>query len=290
VEELVERESALAFRLSIPKLRPVPALAISLGIVAVLGFIDYAVGSELSFSIFYLLPVTFAVMANGLVVGLVVSAVSAAVWLVADITAGAIYSSAFIPVWNAIVRLGYFTLHCFLIGRLMDMIAAVRDLSLNDPLTKAANWRFFEEYANKAIKSAIRERRPLTLAFLDLDNFKALNDRLGHAVGDEALLLLAKTIRADIRPEDMLARLGGDEFVLLLPGAEFEAADVVLRRLHEAVTKEMAARGWGVTASVGAVTFTTLSSTIGTLLARADELMYEVKRNGKNALRHQAWP
>ncbi|MDP3178345.1 MAG: GGDEF domain-containing protein [Spirochaetaceae bacterium] len=268
----MENESAFVFKLKVPKLRFFPALALSMSIVAVLGFAD------------------FAVLVNGFALGAIVSFTSAAVWLVADITAGAAYSSNLIPFWNAIVRLGYFLLHSSLMGKLMDMIAAVRDLSLNDPLTKAANWRFFEEYANKTIKSAIREKRPLTLAFLDLDNFKSLNDRLGHSVGDEALLLVAQTIRADIRPQDMLARLGGDEFVLLIPGADFKAADAVLKRLHEALTNEMGARGWGITASVGAVTFTTLSSTIGALLERADKLMYEVKKDGKNALRHQAWP
>jgi diguanylate cyclase (GGDEF)-like protein len=282
--------SSLEFLIKIPHLRFAPALGICLLFVAILGFTDYALGTELSFSIFYLLPITLAVIVNGRRLGLLVSTICAAVWLLADIEAGAVFSSAFIPVWNALVRLGYFTLHCYLIGRLMEMIAAMKELSLHDPLTKAANWRFFEEYSNKAIKSAIREKRAVTLAFLDLDNFKVLNDKLGHAIGDEALVLLAETIRAGIRPEDMLARIGGDEFVLLLPGPDFTTADEVLRRLHGSVSREMSSRGWGVTSSMGAVTFTTLSSSVGALLSRADELMYEVKKEGKNSLRHAAWP
>lgn len=290
-EELgVKEVEGIELRITIPHIKFLPALGLCIILTAVLGFTDYILGTELSFSIFYLLPVTLAVFLSGRGLGLLLSLICSAVWLLADVMAGAVYSSPFIPLWNALVRLGYFALHCYLIGRLMDMIAAVKELSLHDPLTKAANWRFFEEYANKTIKSATREKRAVTLAFLDLDNFKALNDKLGHAAGDEALVLLAETIRAGIRPEDMLARMGGDEFVLLLPGPNFDMADEVLRRLHEAVTREMADRGWGVTASMGAVTFTTLSSSVGSLLSRADDLMYEAKKNGKNALRHATWP
>jgi len=281
---------SLEVSLKIPRLGFLPSLAFCLLLVAILGFWDYYSGSEISVSIFYLLPVTLAVFMNGRNLGLLVSVISVAVSTFTDIKAGATYSSFFIPLWNALVRLGYFSLHCILIGWLMDMIVAMKDLSLHDPLTKAANSRFFEEYSNKIIKGAMRDRRPVTLAFMDIDNFKALNDSLGHSVGDEALILFAETIRKGIRPEDMFARFGGDEFVLLLPGPEFSAADEVLRRLHEAASKEMADRGWKTTVSMGAVTFTTLSSSAGPLLSRADELMYEVKKNGKNALLHRVWP
>jgi len=276
------------FKIKFPRMRFFPALAVCLSLVVLLGWIDYSLGWELSFSIFYLVPISLAVLMNGRTAGFVVSVISAVVWMLADIGAGLDYTSLFYPVWSAAVRLGYFILHCWLIGKLLDTVSEVRKLSFHDPLTMAANWRFFEEYASTAMKSAIRKGRPVTLAFLDLDNFKELNDRLGHAAGDEALALLARTVRARIRPEDMLARLGGDEFAVILPGAGYEAADLVLRRLHEAVTGEMSARGWGVTVSMGAVTSAKPPPTVGELLARADSLMYAVKKNGKNAMEHAA--
>lgn len=286
----MRRDRNIELHLRIPRLPFLPALALCVGLVAIVGFLDYYTGTELAVSIFYLLPVTLAILMRGRSLGILVSAISVLAWLFADMEAGAAYSSLLVPLWNACVRLGFFAIHCFLLGRLVDAVEAMRDLSLHDPLTKAANSRFFEEYASKSIKAAMRDKRPVSLAFMDLDNFKELNDRLGHSVGDEALVLLADTIRGGIRPEDMLARLGGDEFVLLIPGPPFDAADEVFRRLHEAVSKEMADRGWRVTLSMGAVTFTTLSSSVGALLSRADELMYEVKSSGKNALRHKVWP
>lgn len=276
--------------LTIPHLRFAPALAICLLLTASLGYLDIITGPEFAFSIFYLLPVTLALLMNGRRLGFLISVFSAAVWLFADIDAGATYSSKFIPFWNALMRLGFFSLHCYLIGLLTDMVKTVKDLSLHDPLTQAANWRFFEEYSNKVISSAIREKQAVTLAFMDLDNFKALNDRLGHSAGDEALVLLAQTIRAGIRPNDMLARMGGDEFLLLLAGPDFIGADEVLKRLHAAVSREMEAKGWELTVSVGAVTFSSLSSPVGALIAQADDLMYAVKNSGKNALRHAEWP
>lgn len=267
-----------------------PAFGLCLLLTAGLGLLDYITGPEYSFSIFYLLPVTLAVLVNGSRLGYLVAVMSALVWMLADLVSGAVYSSAWIPLWNTLVRLGYFTLNSYLIGRLTRMVAEVRELSLIDPLTKAANWRFFEEYSKKAVPAAVRDKKAVTLAYVDLDDFKALNDRYGHARGDEALILLAKTIRDGIRPEDMLARLGGDEFLVFLTGPGYEAADLVLRRLHATATAALAEKGWGLTLTVGAATFTDLSSPLNELMARADELLYESKRAGKNALRHESRP
>jgi diguanylate cyclase (GGDEF)-like protein len=250
--------------------------------------------------------VTLAVLFNGRRLGYLVALICAGVWLLADLGSGAVYSSTWIPVWNTLVRLGYFSLNSYLIGRLTEVIVEVKELSLHDPLTKTANWRFFEEYTNKAIAAAIREKKPITFAYVDLDDFKVLNDRYGHGTGDEALVLFATTIREGIRPEDMLARLGGDEFVIFLPGPGFEAADLVLRRLHAAASAAFAEKGRGLTLSVGAVTFADPSllgeapkgvasseggaTLLSDLLAQADDLLYEAKRQGKNVLRHEARP
>lgn len=129
-----------------------------------------------------------------------------------------------------------------------------------------------------------RWRRPLTLSCIDLDNFKALNDGFGHAVGDEVLRTVAVSLRSGIRSTDLAARIGGDEFALLFPETDKVGARAVLETVLGRLHQDMTRAGWPVTASVGSVT-TTEATTVESLLRQADQVMYEVKRTGKAALR-----
>ena len=265
-------------------------MATGIFVVFFLGVTDYLTGAELSFSIFYLIPISLVTLSGGRVPGLIISLISALTWLVADLTAGANYSKLLIPYWNAIVRLGYFVLHTYLVSILLRAVEREKAMAMRDPLTNAANWRFFEEFANREIQRDRRDKKPLTIVYFDLDNFKTVNDTLGHDVGDELLKAVSEVTQASLRPSDMLARVGGDEFALLLPSTDFQGAEAVLSRVRNAVLSEMSGHGWPVTMSMGAITFTTLPSSIGPMLKRADEMMYAVKRGGKNNLQHEQYP
>lgn len=280
--------SEMAIR--IRRMRTLPAVLITLAAITVLGFTDYVVGSELSFSIYYLLPISVAVFFNGKTLGIVSSFLCAFMWLAADIASGLVYTSILYPIWNAMVRLGYFLLHTFILNRLLITINLVKKLSLHDPLTSAANWRFFEEYGLKIVKAAARNNRPVTIAYIDLDNFKGLNDAFGHDTGDEALKVIAAVILGQIRPNDMLARLGGDEFAVLLTEIDYAGAVEALQRIVQKLNESMHSRKWNVTFSIGAVTFNILTSSLGQMVKRVDELMYTVKKNGKNNIIHLQWP
>jgi diguanylate cyclase (GGDEF)-like protein len=255
-----------------------------------LGIIDYTTGPQLSFSIFYLIPISYVVFFNGRRAGIFISLVCATVWMTADLAAGAHYSSSLIPYWNAAVRLGYFCLHTYLLSYLRGMIETMRELAFYDPLTGAPNWRLFKETAQKEMAIMRRLKKPITVAYVDLDNFKSINDTFGHDAGDTLLKVAVETIQKNIRSSDLFTRAGGDEFVLFLPDTDIKYSFSVLSRIRDIFSGEMTKRNYPVTMSMGAITFRTIPSTIEEMIKKTDSLMYTVKKEGKNDIRHMVWP
>jgi diguanylate cyclase (GGDEF)-like protein len=127
------------------------------------------------------------------------------------------------------------------------------------------------------------------LAYIDLDNFKTVNDTYGHLIGDSLLRLVADTIRNNIRTTDVLARLGGDEFVVLLPETDFEQSEIVINKVQTQLLDEMKKNNWPVTFSIGAVTFLTPPESVDEMIKKADNLMYSAKKNGKNTKKREVW-
>lgn len=278
--------------LEIPGLRirlPQPRWFISLPLVGALiasvSLLDLAFGPEPEFSIFYLVPITSAVFLLGRTAGVITSLLCAGAWLWADVLAGEVYSGLVALLWDDIVQLLFFLLHTLVMSWLLRTLAEVRTLSLHDSLTGAANWRYFEEYARTQFRLADRNRTPLTFAYMDVDNFKRVNDSLGHETGNEVLRTVADTIRGEIRPNDMLVRLGGDEFGLLLADSGHEDIRAVLQRIVAGITDGVKLRNWPVSLSVGAVTFHRPPDSLSRMVNEADEIMYQVKQSGKNNIR-----
>jgi diguanylate cyclase (GGDEF)-like protein/PAS domain S-box-containing protein len=150
-----------------------------------------------------------------------------------------------------------------------------------DTLTKVANRRAFFEIANAERGRACRYGRPLTLAYLDVDNFKGINDRLGHASGDDLLVEVSRILRDNVRASDAVARLGGDEFALLFPETDAAGAEAALCNLQKRLADAMQAADWPVTFSIGAAVFACPES-VDEMIRAADEMMYAVKKAGKN--------
>ena len=117
-----------------------------------------------------------------------------------------------------------------------------------------------------------------------MDNFKAINDQLGHSTGDRVLRAMAENIQRQIRPSDIFARLGGDEFALLMPETNEEEARNVISRLHESLVNEMLKNGWMITFSVGVVTCNQSPSSVDEVVKMADTAMYSVKNTSKNGV------
>ncbi|BBD77746.1 GGDEF domain-containing protein [Hydrogenophilus thermoluteolus] len=163
-------------------------------------------------------------------------------------------------------------------------IAALSAQVARDPLTGLLNRRGLEESFAREANRAQRLGSPLCAALLDIDNFKQLNDTLGHQAGDEALVYLARMARTHLRAQDIVGRYGGEEFVLLLPDTPLDQAAEVIRRLQRALTRELFFYGDNhrvITFSAG-VTPVLPGEALETVLARADAAMYEAKRSGKN--------
>ena len=247
--------------------------------VVVLGILDYATGYEIRMFPLYYVPVSVAAWRIGRAPAVLIAMLCAASWVVANQLAGLQYSHVAVWAVNTGMQGGSF----ILVGVMVDAMRASRDreaaLSRTDGLTDLLNARAFDELARQLVLLARRQGRPLTIAYLDLDNFKSVNDIHGHGRGDAVLVQLADLLRRSTRASDVVARMGGDEFVLLMPDTSADGARVILERLRAEVATRFASVA--VTASIGGVTFETPPRDFDDLIRRADQLLYEAKAAGK---------
>jgi diguanylate cyclase (GGDEF)-like protein len=134
-----------------------------------------------------------------------------------------------------------------------------------------------------------RYPHPITLVYVDVDNFKLVNDLFGHRIGDEVLRCIATELKSQLRITDTVARLGGDEFVMLLPSTRQAEARMVVSKVYAHLTETMMQKKWPVTFSMGVVTCEFSPYSAEQLVNMADELMYEVKNSTKNNIRFRTW-
>lgn len=255
-----------------------------------IGALDLVTGNELSSAVFYTVPIGAAAWYAGRRWGWAACVLAAATWYVADTAAGASYSRDWIPLWNAGVRLGVFLLIAGLLARLREAIDALRCRAETDALTGLATAHHFAATVDAEIRRAQRYHHPVSLGFVDLDGFKAVNDRHGHAVGDAVLAIVGQLLGAQLRGVDLAGRLGGDEFAVLLPETDAAGAREVFDKLRAALEAAVALRAWPVGFSIGVVTSTGQVRSGAELIRLADELMYRVKHAGKGSTAYGAPP
>jgi len=254
-------------------------------IVVILGYLDYLTGFEYSFSLFYLLPIGLAAWFIGRRSALILSVLSAITWDLSNAMAGQTYTRPIISFWNTVIRLGFFIIVTLLIAGIRSALKREKELSSTDSLTGLMNLRMFYQQATGELMRAKRFNRPFTLAYIDIDNFKLINDNHGHMTGDLVLHSVADTMRTRLRRTDLIARIGGDEFAAFLPETEFTPGTMVISKLQEALLKAMDKHHWKVTFSIGAVTFYKFGEPLKDVIHQADEMMYRAKAGGKNTIR-----
>ncbi|HZE93161.1 MAG TPA: GGDEF domain-containing protein [Gemmatimonadales bacterium] len=159
--------------------------------------------------------------------------------------------------------------------------ALLARLVIQDQLTNVLNARAFAERLTQELDRNRRYPRPLALMYMDLDNFKVINDTHGHQTGDAVLRLVADAMRSSVRQADVVGRLGGDEFAVLMPETDAQLADAAAKRLVASLRNVFKGTP-NVTASIGVVSCTATDASTDDLLRRADQAMYDAKKMGKD--------
>ena len=263
-------------------------LTTGLVLVGSLGLLTYFAGPDVSFLIFYVLPVFLASWFVGRGAGLWMCLASGLTWVAAAAGWSEHYTNAAVPYWNAGVGLGFLIILTLIVSALKRSHEHERELARTDYLTGAVNGRHFAEVTTLEISRAQRHGHPFSVAYMDVDDFKLVNDHLGHSAGDRLLKSVAETIRRDVRSIDVVARLGGDEFAVLMPETGERAALAAVGRLRRRLAFASRQHGWPVTFSIGVATWDDPPPSVDEMLRRADELMYAAKRQGKNSVRHSS--
>ena len=261
-------------------------LIMVVGSVVLIGWMRFLTGPEFAFSFFYLIPIVTVTWMTNRQWGIGISAVSAFSWLLVDLCMVDRFSRAYIPLVNETFRFSVFLFVVFMIAKYKRMLETQKELAMMDPLTGIANRRAFRQFATVEIDRSRRYTLPFSVMVIDVDDFKSINDQFGHHTGDRLLVTVVETIKQNLRAIDIIARFGGDEFVILLVNTAETAADTVARKLQRQLLDKMKEKKWAVTFSIGMVTCHTIPDSVEKAIQAADALMYEVKHNGKNDVRH----
>lgn len=250
------------------------------GILLLIGvaLFDYWSGREISLALFYLLPIGLFAWAVNNRAGIIAAIVCAVITAIINILTGVSYSNNLIHIWNGLIRLGLFISPVLL----LKVLEQEQKQSRTDYLTEVLNSRYFNELLQREIDRSRRYMHPFTVAFIDTDNFKTINDTFGHLYGDSALQAIAEGLQRNLRRTDFVARVGGDEFAVLLPETDEKAAQHAITQMVKKTVTDLRNKKYPITFSVGVLTLNAPHVSADDILGMTDRLMYMVKNSGKN--------
>lgn len=248
-------------------------------IVAAIAIVDHRLSFRISFSLLYLIPIALASIRFRLRTCFIVMVLTIGVGLAVDLIRSEQFQWVLTPYVNAALRS---IAYVFLI-LIQDRLKTEATNARMDSLTGLLNRRAFWEITEEEVERCKRHNRPVSIAYIDVDDFKLVNDRYGHRTGDRFLLTLSKTLNKGSRVTDKVARVGGDEFAILMPETGEEGAKTVLDRLSK-LTQVMNQHLFSITVSIGIVTFLKAPVNAEAMISEADRLMYLGKKNGKNRI------
>jgi diguanylate cyclase (GGDEF)-like protein len=264
--------------------RPQATLLVAAGLVGV-GLFDYGTGVDIRVFPLYFIPLALAARRLGRGGALLASLAASLIWLAAMYFGGRHYPEFWYWAVNFLTQGSAFVVVTLLVAELERHLQFEYRQSRIDQLTGLLNSRAFLEAGPALLATNRRGAQALTLAYIDLDHFKQVNDRLGHQAGDEVLERVGEVMQRELPPAALIARMGGDEFAVLLPDVDIDEARTLLDRLRARLLADERIGSAGVSASIGAIFHRPGGPEFDALMRRADALMYEVKASGRDAVR-----
>ncbi|MFH0918968.1 MAG: GGDEF domain-containing protein [Fibrobacterota bacterium] len=231
----------------------------------------------------YIIIISFATFFIGDAAGLLLSAISVVFWFLSKTGLLATFTQSLIV--NTVIKTIFITIQFMLVRYIKIIYSKIEELSIIDVLTELNNRRGFDFLARYELKQIARKGEYVSLASMDIDNFKKVNDTRGHAEGDRVLKALAAAIKTTTRNIDVSARLGGDEFCVLFPNADSTEMKNIISRMVDSFRRSSEAFTWNVSLSVGVFT-TKAEIELEALLKSGDRLMYKAKAGGKNRIEY----
>ncbi len=254
-------------------------------LVLAIGGLDTIASYDISLDVLYLLPIILIAWYVGGMPTVLVSIFSAITWATSDLMSGHNYSHITVRIWNATLVLSMFLIVAYSIATLKKSLIKEHEHADTDDLTGVANIKFFYEQARIEISRSTISKLPLTLAYIDIDNLRQVNDTLGHIAGDYLLHELAQIMGSTLRLTDIISRLGGSKFAVLMPETNNENATVIIYKVQERLLDMVKKKGWPVAFSTGVVTCDGPTCTLDELIAMAEDLMNSARETGKNVVK-----
>jgi diguanylate cyclase (GGDEF)-like protein len=237
--------------------------------------------AEVRLGILYIIPVLLVTWSEGLAWGIVFAVATIAFREVVALEQLPTGTPVLWRLANAAAYAAVLAVAMAGLQKLRGIQAQLARLATQDQLTTVLNARAFADRLTQELERNRRYPRPLALLYLDLDNFKTINDSHGHQTGDAVLRLVADAMRTSVRQSDVVGRLGGDEFAVLMPETDAHLADAAAKRLATSLRNVFKGTP-SVTASIGVVSCSVTEASTDDLLRRADQAMYDAKRLGKD--------
>lgn len=250
----------------------------------VVTLLDVFSEAEIAASLGYLLPISVAAWGMGRIGAAVCASVCATAWLIVELFVHYGDVAPGLQVVNLVVLTVTYLLFGQLLATVKELLEHERRLASTDPLTSLHNRRALFGAVGREVARGRRSGVPFSVAYLDVDGFKQVNDTLGHHAGDALLKRIGLVLQEDLRELDMVARPGGDEFVIVMPGTDEAGAGRVMQRLRKRLARAAWRRAFDIDFSIGVLTVRDAPESVEEVVARADQLMYQVKRDGRGML------